>query len=250
MEDTMARWQHACIFVLSAFLGAAAADAAETLMLAASEYPPYMSSQMADGGVAVAIVREAFRRAGYSAKAVYLPWARAVNQARNGRLDGIVGLWTTPERTRAFLFSQAFLDNHIGFFKRREDGIRYQTLADLKPYAIGIVRGYANSDAFDAARLHTDETLSDASNLSKLAAHHIDLALIDRGVANYLLGGSLAALAPKLEWLSPAVVDYPMHLGIARRQPQAAKRIQDFNRGLDAMRQDGTLDKMLKQAKI
>lgn len=246
----MASWKYTLMLVVSLSFLAGAARSADTLTLAASEYPPYMSSQMSNGGVAVAIVREAFRRAGYSAKTIYLPWARAVSEARDGHLDGIVGLWITPERQRVFLFSQAFLDNHIGFFKRRDDGIRYRALADLKPYTIGIVRGYANSETFDAARLKTDETLSDASNLAKLAAHHIDLALIDRGVANYLLDGSLAALAPKLEWLPPAVVVYPMHLGIAKRQPQAAKRIQDFNRGLDAMRQDGTLDKMLKQARI
>ena len=246
----MASWKYALMLVLSLSLRAGAACAGETLTLAASEYPPYMSSQMADGGVAVAIVREALRRAGYSAKTVYMPWARAVNEARDGHLDGIVGLWTTPERLQSFLFSQAFLDNHIGFFKRSDDPIRYRALAELKPYTIGIVRGYANSEAFDAAHLKTDETLSDASNLSKLAAHHIDLALIDRGVANYLLGGSLAALAPKLEWLPPPVVVYPMHLGISKRQPQAEKRIQDFNRSLETMRQDGTLDKMLKQARI
>ncbi|MGC0155225.1 substrate-binding periplasmic protein [Chromobacterium vaccinii] len=245
----MALWQQACTLVLSAFF-CAAACAGESLMLAASEYPPYMSPRMDNGGVAVAIVREAFRRAGYPVKTVYLPWARAVNEAHDGHLDGIVGLWTTPERKRDFLFSQAFLDNHIGFFKRRDEAIRYRTLADLKAYTVGTVRGYANSEAFERAGLKTDETLSDSSNLAKLAAHHIDLALIDRGVANYLLGGSQAALAGKLEWLPPAVVVYPMHLGIARRQPQAEKRIADFNRALETMRQDGTLDKMLKQAKI
>ncbi|OHX16021.1 hypothetical protein BI344_21820 [Chromobacterium sphagni] len=245
MGEAMASWKYALMLVVSLSFCAGAARAG-AIVLGATEYPPYMSPRLPGGGLAVAIVSEAFQRAGLQTKIVYLPWSRAMSEAGSGQLDGIIGLWETAERKQRFLFSKPFLDNHIGLFKRSGDAIRYQRLSDLKPYTIGTVRGYANPEAFEQARLKTDETLSDASNLAKLAARHIDLALIDHGVANYLLRGNLAALAEKLEWLPPAVVTYPMRLGIARNQAEGEKRIQAFNRGLDAMQRDGTLEKMLK----
>ena len=60
---------------------------------------------------------------------------------------------------------------------------------------IGTVRGYANPPSFLAANLDSEEEGDDFANLRKLEAGRIDLVLIDRSVAEYLIADRMPAMA-------------------------------------------------------
>ncbi|QNM97561.1 substrate-binding periplasmic protein [Chitinimonas koreensis] len=244
--------RHALPFLAAAVLGASLvpALAADTVNLTTTDYPPYMSASLPQGGVIVAIATEAFKRGGYTAKVSVLPWARALDDGKEGQADGVIGIWRNKEREQWFLFSEPLGSNQIGFYKRNDKAIAYKSLADLKNYSIGTVRGYANPQAFEEAKLRTTEVVDDSTNLLKLGAGRVDLVLIDKGVARHLLDTSAAAAKGQVGWIEPAVDKLPLYVAISRKAPDHDKKLKALNQGLEAMQKDGTLAKMASQAGI
>jgi len=240
------RWHGSLVGILTALycLHAPGARAAETVVMSTTEFAPYMSAQLSHQGVLVAIATEAFKREGYALQIRFLPWVRALAYAKEGKVDGMVGIWHSQEREQWFVYSRSVISNKVGFYKRNGSPIVFTGLPQLRPYVIGTVRAYANPPAFDAAHLHTDEAVDDLTNLRKLAAGRLDLALVDKAVAQYLIENSLPELKEKLQWVEPPVDILPLYIGLSRRAPDFSKKLAALNAGMDAMQKDGSLAKL------
>jgi len=240
------RWHGplASILVLLCGLHAPLALADNTVVMATTEFAPYMGAQLNHQGVAVAIAAEAFRREGYTLQIRFLPWVRGLAYAKEGKVDGMVGMWYSQERTQWFAYSRSVMSNKIGFYERRDNPIAFTDLAKLKPYTIGVVRAYANPPAFDAAHLHTDEAVDDITNLRKLAAGRLDLVLIDKAVAQYLIDNSLPELKGQLQWIEPPVDILPLYVGLSKQAPDFQKKLTALNAGMESMQRDGTLTRL------
>lgn len=204
-----------------------------------------MSNTLQRQGVLVEIATEAFRREGYQLQVRFLPWARALGVAKEGEVDGMVGIWYSSERAQWFNYSKPILANQIGFYRRVDHPVAYKTLNDLRPYTIGTVHDYANPPAFEAAHLHVDEANDDLTNLRKLAAGRLDLVLVDRAVARFMIERDAPSLRGQLVWIDPPVDLMPLYCAISRRTPDAAKKLAALDAGLDAMTRDGTLARLV-----
>ncbi|MGQ5525362.1 substrate-binding periplasmic protein [Chitinimonas sp. PSY-7] len=226
------------------------AQAEELLQFVTTEYPPYTTANLPNGGIITAIATEAFKRGGYNINVTILPWARALREGTEGRVDGIVAIWHSVEREQWFIYSNPIAPNQIGFFKRVDSPIRYKNLSDLKPYTIGTVRGYANPPAFDEAKLNTVDAVDDETNLRKLGAKRLDLVLIDKGVAQYLIDLKIGYLMGKLVWMGPAIEAPQLYVVLSKSAPDKEKKLEAFNRGLQLMEKDGTLAKLIAEAGI
>jgi polar amino acid transport system substrate-binding protein len=219
---------------------------AETVTLSSADYPPYFGPKLPQEGIVTAIAVEAFHRAGDRVVIRYRVWAQSLDEAKNGTTDGIIGLWHSPERERDFAYSQSLYANQIGFYARKDRHFDTRNLALLKRLGmrVGVVRGYLNPAPFEAAHLPTDISADDEENLRKLALGRYELALIDRGVAAYLLRSRLTQLHDSLMWLEPSVETMPLYIGFSRRSAGWQRRLAHFNAGLAALRQDGTLERL------
>ncbi|MBI3899355.1 MAG: transporter substrate-binding domain-containing protein [Gammaproteobacteria bacterium] len=238
----------ACLAFFAAVLFAFPASAADSLRLVSTEFPPYTGKSLAHGGIATEIATEAFKRAGYSVKVEFLPWARALQVGQTGKVDGIVGIWHSKEREQWFDFREPLLPNSIGFYKRSGTSVAYQSVADLASYSVGVVRSYANPEVFNnAKKLRVEEVVDDETNLRKLGAGRIDLVLIDKGVARYLLDTSLPDLNGKIEWIGPAVAEMPLYVAFSKNAADHEKKSAAFDRGFKALQKDGTLKKLLSK---
>lgn len=235
----------AMMCVLTCIPAHADSAAEPTVVLSTTEFAPYMSSALQHQGVMVEIANEAYRREGYALKVRFLPWARALGVAEQGEVDGMVGIWYSREREQWFNYSKPILANQMGFYRRVDHPITFKSLNDLHPYVIGIVHAYANPPAFDAAHLHTDEANDDLTNLRKLAAGRLDLVLVDRAVARYLIERDEPTLRGKLTWVDPPIDLMPLYCAISRRAPDADKKLAALNAGLDSMARDGTLSRLV-----
>ena len=222
--------------------------AAETVTLASTEYPPYYGSTLPQGGVIADIARQALKRAGYELRIEWYPWARALKTAQEGSVDGLLGVWRSAERERWLAYSQPLPANQVGFFKRADSVIGFKAMADLQGRRIGIVRGYVNPKAFDDAHLPTDEASDDTANLRKLGAERVDLILIDKGVAEYLLRTAMPELQGRLQWVEPPIETFPLYVGFVKASPRHERLLQAFNRGLKELERDGTLQRLVVDA--
>ncbi len=231
--------------------------AAEEVALATLDWPPYVGQQLPDGGPVHAIVAEALARSGLQLKAAYRPWARAMEITRQGRMAGLFPEYLAEERRQDFLFSDPFPGGPIVLYRRTEDALDFavdpasepdKALRALSFLRFGVVRGYANTAAFDAADyLHKEEATSDEINLKKLAYGRVDLVVIDQLVAEYLLAGPLLEYAARLEPMLPALEHKDLYVAFSRAHPRARDYCEAFNRGLQVMREEGRLDALLQQ---
>ncbi|MEO1193502.1 MAG: transporter substrate-binding domain-containing protein [Pseudomonadota bacterium] len=222
---------------------AANASAAEKrlLKIAATEYPPYYSEALEDGGFMTEIITKAFSREGYDLTVRFLPWKRALESTKRGEYDGLFTVWYRPEREEWFLFSEPLPANELGFFRQKDEAVSYEKLEDLKGKTIGVVRGYASPAGFEEAGLKTAQAKDDEQNLAKLLRGRVDLALIDRVVGTHIINTLLPEAKEELVWVEPPVAVDIQYLVISKEAEDHTDIMADFNKGLSAIEADGTL---------
>ncbi len=238
--------RHLLAVVVALVISCSTAIAAErTLNIAATEFPPYYGKDMENNGFFTEIIREAFKRSGYDLEIKFLPWKRAFEGAKRGKFDGLYSVWYRPEREEWFVFSDPLPANELVFFKHKDNDISFGSYDDLKPYTIGVVRGYALPPGFEEAGLKTALANNDEQNLRKLYKRHLELMLVDKIQATYIINTELPEAASELEWLDPPAHVDIQYLVISKKAPDYEALLADFNAGLAAMKADGTLDAIL-----
>ena len=222
------------------------AFAAQTVRLATLNWSPYIGQTLKDEGYAAELIRTAFHRVGYQVEFFYMPWQRAIKTVTEGSYDGLCPAYYTKQRAVDFSLSKEFPAGPLVFLKRKEATITYHRLEDLKPYKIAVVRGYANTKAFDEAKfLQKSHTNSDQTGYRRLLFGSVDLWLADKFVAQATMSGHMPERASEID-----VVDKPLgiknlHVAFSRMKPDCQKLTDAFNKGLAEVLSDGTLKKIL-----
>ena len=225
--------------------------ASRKLTLAATEYPPYYGHSLPDGGPVTELSVLALRHSGYDADVQFLPWARALQAGKDGSVDALVGVWHAPERDKDFLFSQPVISNRILLCRRQGRGPTHFTgFEALRPYTVGVVRGYADPPGLAAAGIKVEAVGEDLQNLRKLLADRIDLVLIDGRVADHLIRLHMPEARSAIDCIEPPVQEHPQHLATSRRAADAAAIVAAFNRGLHALRESGRHHEILARARL
>lgn len=221
--------------------------AAETIRLATLDWEPYIGKSLKNNGYVGEVIREAFQRSGYTVTMDFLPWARVVKMAKEGKYDGYFPEYPADNLNDDFLLSSHFKGGPLVFFKRKGESIPFSSLESLKPYRIGVVRGYINEKNFDAATfLKKDEGTDDLTNFKKLLKKRIDLVVADQFVGSHLIQTHLPDDQGNIDVVDPPLELKDLILCIAKGTPDAQKKMDAFNQGLDAIKSDGTLDRILK----
>jgi polar amino acid transport system substrate-binding protein len=226
-----------------------AANAAEKVIsLTSNEFPPYHSNSLMNQGPVTELIIAAYERVGYRVEVTYFPWARGDFFASKGQdYDGVISIWRTKERENKYFFSDSYMDNEIGFYKRKSNVIKYSSYKALKQYTVGTVISYANPPGFDSEKLNVKPMVTDKLNIMKLCHDRVDLVLIDRLMAQYLISTNLKECQEEVDWMLPALEIKPMHLAISKNAKDGIEKINNFNRGLNLIRTDGTLNSILRK---
>ncbi len=207
--------------------------------LVSTEFPPYYASDLPGQGILGALVVDAFHRAGYAATIEFMPWARALQEAQRGYFDGIVGIWHSEERARNFAFSEPTAANEIGYYLSVVNQFDRKRLETLDGLIVGTVRDYRNPDVITRLKPKTEETVDDATNLRKLAAGRIDVALVDRRLAEHLLKTSLSNLRGKVIFSGRVIDTLPLYVAFSKSVPGYEAKLNALNRGLVILKTEG-----------
>ena len=228
-------------YALFALLLACACVNGETLRMAANLWPPFTDARLPGNGLASELVSTALERAGYRTEYVQVPWARALRGLQQGDYDLLVSAWYNDERARYGQFSAPYLTNRILFLKRKDSTADYRTLADLRRYSIAVGRDYRYSPAFDAdASLHKVPVTDFPMGARMLAAGRVQLTLEDELVARFYLNRELKGISDQLEFLPKPLSESGSHILVRLSHPRHQQLVEDFNRAIQAMREDGT----------
>ena len=215
------------------------------IFLTSTEYPPYYGQKLKNNGFITEVIRAAFEKEGYKVKVEFYPWLRCKKMAENGESDGMYTLWHTEEREKWFVFSNPIPpQNAIGFYKRTDREITFEAYQDLKPYIIGSVLGYAYPPEFMMAELKDSVFYTDEKLITKLVQGRIDLAIIDRLQGAYLLKTKFLTKNNQFEFMEPPLEMRQQYLVISKKSKRAQKIINDFNRGLEKVINNGFYDEI------
>ena len=217
-----------------------------SVRLATLEWEPYIGRHLEGFGFGAEILREAFHRAGYEATFSFMPWVRALKETELGRYDAVCFAYHSKERVGKYLFSAPYAESTLGFCTLRGSGVTVRGLKDLTPYRIGVVRGFVNTPEFDALEtLRKEEVKNEWMNLKKLLNGRVDLIVIDRFVMRHVLKTRFPDRIDGVTFLEPPLEVHSLYLMFSKQRELSAAKLRAFNRAIETMRQDGTMERIM-----
>jgi len=200
------------------------------------------------GGYLIEVTLAALKRVGYEARVQYCPWQRALYESMEaGAHDILLGAYSSPERRLKMAYSEPLGKVDICLFSLKSRRISYRSLRDLEPYRIGVVRGAMISEAFQGAGLKCEAVSTVEQNLAKLLAGRIDLFVDKEYTTLHLLRGAFLAQADRVEALRPPLRSDHFYNAFPKRRPGSQKLLEDFNRGLRLVKEDGSYAAILRR---
>ena len=229
----------------------------QIVTIAATEWSPYMSENMPDNGIIPEIIRVAFEKAGYKVIFKFYPWRRLLALTKNGDVDAAIGVSYTDERTTYFLYptQTTFEDRKVIFYDKGKDVIEDFTgnLADLCPDSVGVVAGsYLEKRLKEVGCLSVDSGDRDDLNLKKLLAGRFKYLLDSETSIKRLLSSEEFTEADRNKialYETPVDIDknYTVFSKIkAQQRPYLQSALKAFDRSLAKMKEDGTIDTILR----
>ncbi len=218
------------------------ASGAEPLRIAASPWPPYTGEELPGNGLAIRIVTEAFKRAGYATTVAIESWPRTLEGVDIGVYDVIAAAWYSPDRAQRFAFTEPYLTNRMRLVGRRDRPLNIASLADLAGLKVAVVRDYAYGEEFDRATHFTKVPQNHlVQGLLLLVGGQVDLVAGDEFAIRHELKEYMPAQSETLQLLPKAMAFKSLHAAVSRDNPKHQQIVSDFNKSLAAMNADGTL---------
>jgi polar amino acid transport system substrate-binding protein len=223
---------------------------AETITMTNGEWAPYMSQKLKHDGFVSDLVVQAFKKEGVDVKWVFLPWKRAFEEAKSGKYAGSAIWGKTDERAKDFLFTKGVVTLKNVFFIKKGSNFSWNTIDDLKNKKLGGIIGYAYGGGIDKAEkagiIKINRIGNNAGNYKKLVAGRLD-AVLDAVQVGYTTARQ-AGVGDQVEPYKKPFESREYSVIISKKTPNAAKLVETFNKGLDALKASGEYDAILKAA--
>lgn len=244
-----------CIFALSLFLfvfiSIQNGTKSKELRLVSLDYPPYSyRSEGEVAGIAVEIVREIFREAGYQVSVDIVPWARALGSAKKGKADGIFTIYKNDEREKFLIYSsEVLMPQVVSFFKRRDGKVTFDgNISSVKNLKLSIVNRVSYGKELDSAIEKGVFSLTKKNNtlessLLMLQSQRVDLVPSNRLVAYHKIA-SIPELKDLVE-VKPPITDIPSYIAFTRQRDMTAAR-DTFDAGIRRMKKEGQYDEIIR----
>jgi len=220
-----------------------------SIKLAYHDWSPYYGPDMPNRGLIAVIITKAFKRVGYNIKLEFLPPANLLDKLKIGRYDAGFAAYYSDQRAKDYIFSDPIgICSRVAFLKKKYLQINFKKLEDMKPYRIGVTRGYIYAvPEFDNAEyLNKIESASEEASIINLLKGRLDLVIIDKVVAQYLIDKKFMDNKNELDFLDFTDRKGDLFLIISKANTEAERIKKDFNYGLKQTKEDGTFAQILK----
>ncbi len=238
--------------VVSVLIFAASMAVADVITIRADEWCPYNCDPDSDRpGFMIEIAQTVFERAGHTVDYQILPWERALNEAKKGRINGLVGLLRQEEPE--FIFPDQETGYTIAvFYVQKDEEWRYTGIQSLEQVSLGGISGYYYGEEVNAyiqehkkddkhVQLLFGETAFQR-NVQKLLNERISALLANRFVMSYFLHeteqqGLLEEAGESQDGL--------IYIGFSPAHPKSQEYAGILSKGTEQLRQSGELEQIL-----
>lgn len=180
----------------------AVAAVAQDIVLAADQWCPFNCKPGSENpGILIEIAQRAFKNSKYNVPGINfvykdMPWARAIEEARKGQVDGIVG--ASKDDAPDFIFPEtSIILTENKFYTLTESPLTSLDIKSLEGVTLGAIRDYAYVDELNLYiknNLKNPKKIQLSSgedplgiNIRKLLAKRLDVLVEDVSVMNYTL---------------------------------------------------------------
>jgi len=238
------RWTRAVILILlcpALWLTTAAQPA--PLRLISTAWPPFTNARQPR--FALDLVEDALGRIKLTTRTTIVSAPQFTTSLLSGLFDGSGAAWKDPERERALIFSQPYLENRLVLVGRHGADVSAKALADLPHKRIAIVDGYSYGEAADAAGAVWTRSRSEEDSLTQLLKGAVDYTLMDELVVQYIVRNYPQESGAKLQIGSTPLITRELYFAVNRARPDAASIVERFNAQIRLMIADRTYHRRL-----
>lgn len=221
---------------------------AQTIELTTMNWPPFYAESLEKGGFITAIVEEALAESGYDSTIEFTGWQNALNNAKNGDKDAIVGGYYSEERAKEYYFSIPIYTVLAGLIKKPDFPLtNYSSFEELDQYTIAKLKGTVIGESFDNfpfTNLKEYAEVSDAIkalNTGEVQLYADSLAVAKEAAKAAGIDGS------QLQILLPPLEENDLYLLIAKSAPNAETLRDAFNKGLISLQASGRYNEILAE---
>ena len=194
---------------------------------------------------ALDLVEAALGRFNVTAKTSMIEPPRFTAALLSSEFDGSAAAWKDPEREKALLFSQPYLENRLVLVGRRGEDVSAASLAGLKGKRVAVVEGYSYGEGVETAGMSLVRSIGEEDSLSKLLNGSADYALMDELVVQFMVTNYPKEAASRLQLGTTPLVTRQLYLAVRRSRPDADSIISRFNAQLRGMISDRTYHRLL-----
>lgn len=227
------------------------AASAATYKLVSLSYPPYEYVENGEvKGIAVEIVREAFRLMGHQVNISIYPMKRSLEMVRNGEVDGIFTVFRTPEREKFITYTnESVLLLTMSLWVRNGSSITFDGELDhLSQYRFGAVRGISYGTKFDelskSGILNVELAGDMTSAINMALANRFDILISNHFGAIYEM--KRAGVFNEFKTLYPVTQEQETFFGFAKKTHLEAVR-DELDQTLKILKLNGFYDMVLKK---
>lgn len=218
------------------------------IIIGACEWEPYTGGNMPGKGLLSQISIEALKQAGYESEVIIYPWARAVEEAKNGNVHALLGAGYTKERALYFVYPDAIWNTHAGFFTSGENSLnrKFSTIENLAPATVGVLNGSNYIEILEKVQgIKVEKAARVEFNIKKVAYRRIDYLIEDKTAVEYFIKKEVPELKGKVVFLNPPYKNEKVFLIFSRKVPNHKKIVRDFNSGLSKLKTDGSYNRIV-----
>ena len=216
----------------------------ETITIYAVNYPPYsIETPKQDGlrGFDAEVVVEAFERVSINAAVEYMPWARIMLRAEQGKIAAALSCAKAKKRGHFISYSPPISSaTHSFVAKKNYEGKAPRSLQDARGKKITVVDGYTTKLQLKNAGIPYHAVINDAAALNVLLKRDFDFFYTTREFIQYITSGKI--IASQIKYFDVKETSY--HLCFSQKWPESKFLLTKFNKGLAVIKADGTYDKI------
>lgn len=220
--------------------------------LVASGHPEYAPIMWKEGnniiGAGPELVKLLFKDLNVTVKTPYSgDWNKVQQEAKEGRVDVLVGLYMTEDRKAFFEYSNPYAKDPVVAFVAKGKGFPYSKWDDL----VGKKGVTTVGDSFGQA---FDRFLAEKLTVTRSATVEESFSRLLKGRADYFIYAMYSGLfeadklgmTNKVELLSKEVCVENWYIGISKKSPYV-KYLPQINKKLDELINNGTVDRLIEK---
>ncbi len=222
-----------------------------TMFVPDLEWPPYIIQDPGgkDEGSLVEVFKVISKSMGYQVIAKQLPDKRGWAMLREGTVDVHIKAKKWVKAPESYLWSDPFLLNEDVLIFRANSTLSFASVDSLIGKSVAAIKGFvypAMEPFFDSGKILRIDVTSPYTMLDLLALGRVDAALVNRSETQWLFR-TRPDLNPERFRMDETACDSAYYRYVFTRDEKWVPFIEEFNKRLEAMKQDGSLETILDQ---